>query len=588
MITIYIPGLAQKSYEYRRGDAQIIHDDNKHAIVIDGGESDLCNKLFAYCRNKGITHITYILTHWHVDHDTGLNAFLDVKGICVDKIYCPPPSELAGLQEQGASDDRARANRRISKAKGLGKPIVYPAAGKVTEIQVGEIKCRIWRRAATRSDKNDYEINNSSMCTYFPDLYYLTTGDTINAFEMYLKTKPDTVKVFKIPHHGNACTTNPCNLLKSAGAELCWYNDWEKKGAAIGSSSFSKWGAGYCKKYFTTLRTDQDIYMTASDGKLRVQKGTSTWSYSVPYKGEKSPGWHSGGGKKWYILDDGTFATGWKQISGIWYYFNPDNGIMLTGWFYDKGLAHWYYLDPSTGAMTRNKPLKVDGLWYFFDGYGQMRTGWYEEPNIGLHYLEPEAGKQQGHMYVKTTATIDGKDWIFDGYGRASVKGEGKYPRKDIVSQAQAYVGAKEGGTTHHKIIDRYNARKPLPRGYAVKYTDAWCATFCSVLAIDCGYTDIIPVECGCPQWITLAKGMGCWTEADTYTPKPGDFILYDWQDSGSGDNTGTPDHIGIVEKVANGKITVIEGNYSDMVKRREIAVNARYIRGYVTPKYSD
>ena len=65
-------------------------------------------------------------------------------------------------------------------------------------------------------------------------------------------------------------------------------------------------------------------------------------------------------------------------------------------------------------------------------------------------------------------------------------------------------------------------------------------------------------------------------------------WLLYDWQDSGSGDNTGTPDHIGIVEKVASGKITVIEGNYSDMVKRRTITVNGNNIRGFVTPKYSD
>ena len=160
--------------------------------------------------------------------------------------------------------------------------------------------------------------------------------------------------------------------------------------------------------------------------------------------------------------------------------------------------------------------------------------------------------------------------------------------RKKIVSLAQSFVGVKEGSVVHHKIIDEYNEHKPLPRGYTVKYTDAWCATFCSYLAIACGYTDIIPVECGCPQWITLAKGMGIWVESDSYTPKPGDFILYDWQDSGSGDNTGTPDHIGIVEKVASGKITVIEGNYSDMVKRRTITVNGNNIRGFVTPKYSD
>lgn len=43
---------------------------------------------------------------------------------------------------------------------------------------------------------------------------------------------------------------------------------------------------------------------------------------------------------------------------------------------------------------------------------------------------------------------------------------------------------------------------------------------------------------------------------------------------------------MGIVEKVSGTSITVIEGNYSDSVKRRTISVNGRYIRGYGVPKY--
>ena len=158
--------------------------------------------------------------------------------------------------------------------------------------------------------------------------------------------------------------------------------------------------------------------------------------------------------------------------------------------------------------------------------------------------------------------------------------------REAIVSEAISHIGVKEGTVLHHKIIDRYNSRKPLPRGYAVKYTDPWCATFISYLAIVMGYTDIIPVECGCPQMITIAKQMGIWVEDDSYVPKPGDIVLYDWQDSGVGDNTGTADHIGIVEKVVGNMETVIEGNYQDSVKRRELAVNGRYIRGYIVPRY--
>lgn len=167
-----------------------------------------------------------------------------------------------------------------------------------------------------------------------------------------------------------------------------------------------------------------------------------------------------------------------------------------------------------------------------------------------------------------------------------------KYASK-VVEQAQAWLGSKEGSAGHKAIIDVYNAHKPLARGYKVKYTDAWCATFVSSVAIKLGYTDIIPTECSCSKMIELLKKLGTWIENENRTPNPGDIIFYDWQDKGTGDNAGSPDHVGIVEKVANGKITVIEGNYDgvnadsiDGVERREISVNARYIRGYGVPKY--
>lgn len=156
----------------------------------------------------------------------------------------------------------------------------------------------------------------------------------------------------------------------------------------------------------------------------------------------------------------------------------------------------------------------------------------------------------------------------------------------EVVNQAKAWLGYKESDGSHKKIIDIYNAHKPLAQGYKVKYTDAWCATFVSAVAIKLGYTNIIPTECSCPRMITLMKKKGIWIENENRTPNPGDIIFYDWEDSGSGDDRGDSDHVGIVEKVSGGVITVIEGNYSNSVKRRTIKVNGKYIRGYAVPKY--
>ena len=105
--------------------------------------------------------------------------------------------------------------------------------------------------------------------------------------------------------------------------------------------------------------------------------------------------------------------------------------------------------------------------------------------------------------------------------------------RSKVVEIAKGWLGCKESDGSHKKIIDTYNACKPLPRSYAVKYTDAWCATFASAVGIKAGLTDIIPRECSCNQFIQLAKNMGIWVENDAYTPSAGDMILYDWDDNG-------------------------------------------------------
>lgn len=155
-----------------------------------------------------------------------------------------------------------------------------------------------------------------------------------------------------------------------------------------------------------------------------------------------------------------------------------------------------------------------------------------------------------------------------------------------ILDIARGWLGCKESNGSHKKIIDLYNNHKPLARGYKVKYTDSWCATFVSACSIKAGYTEIIPTECSCNQMINGFKKIGRWCEDDAHVPSTGDIIFYDWQDNGKGDNRGSSDHVGIVEKVEGSTITVIEGNKNDAVGRRRLQVNGRYIRGYGLPKY--
>lgn len=154
--------------------------------------------------------------------------------------------------------------------------------------------------------------------------------------------------------------------------------------------------------------------------------------------------------------------------------------------------------------------------------------------------------------------------------------------RVDIVN----YANKLSGSEGHKEILQIYNKQNPLPRGYTVKFSDPWCATFVSAVFLK--YNCNIFSECSCTKMIEKAKNAGIWIENDAYKPAMGDVVLYDWQDTGIGDNAGDADHVGIVINVTNNTIYVREGNKSSSIGNRTLAINGKYIRGYIVPKFED
>lgn len=291
------------------------------------------------------------------------------------------------------------------------------------------------------------------------------------------------------------------------------------------------------------------------------------------------------------IIAQAVLESGWgeSKLASVYHnYFGLKCGTKWTGKSVNLSTMEEY----TPGTLTQIKDnFRVydnmeEGVKGYFDfiqlsRYQNLRG--ITDPEEYLKTIKAD-GYATSSKYVENTMRVV-TQYDLTQY---DVKGEESMGKtvSAVLAQARAWIGKNEADGTHKSIIDVYNAHKPLARGYAVKYTDAWCATFVSAVAIKCGITDIIPTECGCGQMITLFKNQGEWNESDSRTPKPGDIIFYDWDDTGTGDNTGWPDHVGIVESVSGGNITVIEGNKNNAVARRTIAVNGRYIRGYGVPKY--
>lgn len=103
-----------------------------------------------------------------------------------------------------------------------------------------------------------------------------------------------------------------------------------------------------------------------------------------------------------------------------------------------------------------------------------------------------------------------------------------------------------------------------------------WCACFVSWCADRCGYiaSGACPKFAGCTQGAQWFKNRGKWL-AGSGTPSSGMIIFFDW------DLSGDCDHVGIVEKVENGRVYTIEGNSGDACRRCSYPVGYNQIVGY-------
>ena len=138
-----------------------------------------------------------------------------------------------------------------------------------------------------------------------------------------------------------------------------------------------------------------------------------------------------------------------------------------------------------------------------------------------------------------------------------------------IVEVARSQIGNVGGG--------------PYWSWYGFTERVEWCACFVSWCANKCGYisSGIIPKFSGCINGVEWFKDRGRWI-GNSFEPSPGMIIFFDWDDEDGQD--GNADHVGIVEKVENGRVYTIEGNTSDSCRQRSYPVGYYQILGYGDP----
>ena len=142
-----------------------------------------------------------------------------------------------------------------------------------------------------------------------------------------------------------------------------------------------------------------------------AQKGAAHWKHSEQ--------------ATYYVLSDGSNATGWQEIDGNTYYFRS-SGSMVTGWLIIGEQAHYFLEDGTAASGTvaighdlhifkeQGIPLtgwnELDGRTLYLDSTGKILTGWHTLEEIP-YYFGSDGAPLPGWQ------DVDGKTYYFHNNG---------------------------------------------------------------------------------------------------------------------------------------------------------------------------
>lgn len=131
---------------------------------------------------------------------------------------------------------------------------------------------------------------------------------------------------------------------------------------------------------------------------------------------------------KWWYKENGVKVSGWKYISGLWYYFDPNttNHYMVHGWLLD-GEAYYFMGtpgQPESGAMytggwlndTEAGGTTSSPIWYYMNTDGKMHHGWL--PYQGNRYY-------MGYPDAPMSGVMYNRGWLFDTDGSYYLPADG-------------------------------------------------------------------------------------------------------------------------------------------------------------------
>lgn len=151
---------------------------------------------------------------------------------------------------------------------------------------------------------------------------------------------------------------------------------------------------------------------------------------------------------------------------------------------------------------------------------------------------------------------------------------EGSDLRTAIISVAKSQIGVKEEPYNNVKYNTWFYG-KEVCEAQKGQTRYAWCVVFLAWCADRADVPQSVIPKIGSVSGLkSFFVNQGRYYSGSEYTPKAGDIVFF------------KESHAGIVVSVEDGKVTVVEGNYSDSVAKTTYDLGSSKMTGFGSPKY--